>query len=190
MDLVVITDCIDKSQSLLQYASDNGHRIAKLVGCKDEANRYVISLNPDALIVICDEVKGNVLREMQFISKFRPLPVLVFTSDSRTVSIDAAVKAGASAYVINCDDPTRLGALIDVATARFKDQQNLRNELSKTKYALQERKHIEKAKGIVMKMRSISEEQAYDAMRKLAMSNNKRMGEIAEQIISASEVLA
>ena len=189
MDLVVITDCIDKSQSLLQYASGNGYRIAKLVGCKDEASRYVSSLKPDALIVICEEVNGNVLREMQLISKTMPLPVLVFTGDSRSASIDAAVKAGASAYVVNCEDPTRLGALIDVAKARFTEQHNLKIELTKTKYALQERKRIEKAKGIVMKMRSISEEQAYDAMRKLAMSNNKRIGEIAEQIISASEVL-
>lgn len=189
MDLVVITDCIDKSQSLLQYASDNGYRIAKLIGCKDEASRYVSSLSPDALIVICDEVKDNVLREMRFISKSRPLPVLVFTRDSRSVSIDAAVKAGASAYVVDCEDPTRLGALLDVAKARFVEQQNLKNELSKTKYALQERKRVEKAKGIVMKTKSISEEQAYEAMRKLAMSNNKRIGEIAEQIISASEVL-
>jgi response regulator NasT len=91
--------------------------------------------------------------------------------------------------VVDCDDPTRLGALLDVAKARFLEQQNLKNELLKTKYALQERKRVEKAKGIVMKMRSISEEQAYDAMRKLAMNNNKRIGEIAEQIISASEVL-
>jgi response regulator NasT len=189
MNLVVITDCIDKSQSLLRYASENGYRIAKLVGCKDEVSRYVSSLCPDALIVLCDKVESDVLREMRCISESRPVPVLVFTRDSRSDSIDAAVKAGASAYVVDCDDPTRLGALLDVAKARFMQQQKLKNELSKTKYALQERKRVEKAKGIVMKMRSISEEQAYDAMRKLAMNNNKRIGEVAEQIISASEVL-
>jgi response regulator NasT len=65
----------------------------------------------------------------------------------------------------------------------------LKKELDETKYALQERKTIEKAKGIIMESRRLSEGQAYNALRKLAMNHNKRMGEIAEQIIAASEVL-
>ena len=69
------------------------------------------------------------------------------------------------------------------------EQQRLKTELSQTKNALYERKNVEKAKGIIMKTKNLSEDQAYNAMRKLAMNHNKRMGEVAEQIISAAEVL-
>jgi response regulator NasT len=82
-----------------------------------------------------------------------------------------------------------LSSLLGVARARFDEQQRLKKELSMTKNALQERKSVEKAKGIIMKSKSLSEDQAYRAMRRLAMNHNKRIGEIAKQIISASEVL-
>ena len=76
-----------------------------------------------------------------------------------------------------------------MAKSRFDEQQRLKQELLQTKIALSDRKNVEKAKGIIMKTKSVSEDQAYNAMRKLAMNHNKRLGEIAEQIISASEIL-
>lgn len=189
MNLILVADSLDSSQPLLRVASRVGHRILKLIGPGDEASRYVDSLCPDAMIIVSDEIDRPMLREMQSISEKRPTPMLVFTRDSDPESIDYAVKAGATAYVVDCNDPERLGALLSVAKARFEEQQRLRKELMQTKNALQERKSVEKAKGIIMKSKSLSEDQAYKAMRKLAMNHNKRMGEIAEQIISASEVL-
>ena len=189
MDLILVADCLDSSQPLLRVASRAGYRILKLVGPNDEASRYVESLCPDAMIIVSDEIDRPVLREMKAVSDKRPTPMLVFTRDSKPDSIDSAVKAGATAYVVDCNDPDRLGSLLGVARARFDEQQRLKKELMQTKNALQERKSVEKAKGIIMKSKKLSEDQAYKAMRKLAMNHNKRMGEIAEQIISASEVL-
>jgi response regulator NasT len=189
MDLILVADCLDSSQPLLRVASKSGYRILKLVGSNDEASRYVNSLRPDAMIIVSDEIDRSILREMRAVTKTRPIPMLVFTRDSHPESIDLAVKAGATAYVVDCSDPERLGALLGVARARFEEQQRLKQELWQTKNALHERKSVEKAKGIIMKSKSLSEDQAYKAMRKLAMNHNKRMGEIAEQIISASEVL-
>jgi len=146
-------------------------------------------MHPDALIFICNEIDRMALREMKSVGEKQPTPILVFMRDSKEASIAAAVKVGASAYIVDCDDPARLGSLLDVAKARFEEQQQLRDELKQTKDALSERKSVEKAKGIIMKTKSLSEEQAYNAMRKLAMNHNKRIGEIAEQIISASEIL-
>ncbi len=189
MDLILVADCLDNSQPLLRAASNAGYRILKLIGPNDEANSYVETLRPDAMIIVSDEIDRPILREMRAISQKRPTPMLVFTRDSQPESIDAAVKAGASAYVVDCSDPDRLGSLLDVAEARFEEQQRLKKELLRTKNALQERKSVERAKGIIMKSKRLSEDEAYKAMRKLAMNHNKRMGEIAEQIISASEVL-
>jgi response regulator NasT len=189
MDLILVADCLESTQPLLRVASKAGHRIMKLIGPNDEASRYVESLRPDALIFVSDEIDRSLLREMRAVTDKQPTPMIVFTRDSQASSIDAAVKAGATAYVVDCHDPERLGSLLGVAKARFQEQQRLNKELQQTKNALLDRKNIEKAKGIIMKTKSLSEDKAYNAMRKLAMNHNKRIGEIAEQIISASEIL-
>jgi two-component system, response regulator / RNA-binding antiterminator len=189
MDLIFIADSLDSVQPLLRVASRRQYRVSKLIGLKDEAGVYVESLRPDAVIFISDEIDRVVLKSMRDVSEKRPTPMLVFTSDSQQESIDSAVKAGATAYVVDCNDPERLGALLDVARVRFQELERVKKELIKTRNDLQERKRVEKAKGIIMKTKQLSEDQAYSAMRRLAMNHNKRMGEIAEQIISASEVL-
>jgi two-component system, response regulator / RNA-binding antiterminator len=189
MDLIFVSDCLDSIQPLLKVASRCQYRISKLIGPNDEASSYVDSLKPDAVIFVSDEVDRTLLRSMRAVSETRPTPMLVFTRDSQSESIDSAVKAGATAYVVDCDDPGRLAALLDVARARFMEQERIRKELVKTKNDLLERKRVEKAKGIIMQTKRLSEDQAYSAMRRLAMNHNKRIGEIAEQIISASEVL-
>ena len=90
---------------------------------------------------------------------------------------------------MDCSDTGRIDLLLKVAQTRFKEQQSLHKELQDTKNALEARKLIDRAKGIIMKQKSLSEDEAYKAMRKLAMNHNRRIGEIAEQIIAASEVL-
>jgi response regulator NasT len=189
MDLILLADCLDSTQPLLKVASKSGYRIMKLIETKDDACRYVESLRPDALIVVSDDIDRLLLRQMKAITEKQPLPMVVFTRDSNPGSIDAAVKAGATNYVVDCFDPERLSSLLGVAKARFDEQQRLKKELLQTRIALSDRKNVERAKGIIMRTRSVSEDQAYSAMRKLAMNHNKRIGEIAEQIISASEVL-
>ena len=189
MDLILVADCLDSTRPLLEVSAKSGYRILKLIESNDDVDRYVSALRPDALVLVSDEIDRLLLRQMRAISEKQPLPMVVFTRDGNAESIDAAVKAGATAYVVDCHDPERLGSLLGVARARFEEQQRLQNELQQTKDALSERKSIEKAKGIIMKTKKMSEDQAYSAMRKLAMNHNKRIGEIAEQIISASEVL-
>ena len=189
MDLILVADCLNSTQPLLKAASKAGYRILKMIGSNDEASRYVESLRPDAVIFISDEIDRPLLREMRAVTEKQPTPMIVFTRDAQEDSIDSAVKAGATAYVVDCNDPERLGSLLGVAKARFQEQQRLKKELLQTKNALLDRKNIEKAKGIIMKSKSLTEDKAYNAMRKLAMNHNKRIGEIAEQIISASEIL-
>ena len=189
MDLILVADSLESTQPLLRVASKADYRIMKLIESNDDASSYVSSLRPDVLIFVSDEIDRLLLRQMRAVSEKQPTPIIVFTRDSQEASIDAAVKAGASAYVVDCNDPERLGSLIVVAKARFDEQQRMKNELKQTKHALNDRKSVEKAKGIIMKAKSLSEDQAYNSIRKLAMNHNKRIGEIAEQIISAAEVL-
>lgn len=189
MDLILVADSLESTQPLLRVAAKEKYRVMKLIESNDDASSYVASLRPDVLIFISDEIDRMLLRQMRAVTEKSPTSMIVFTRDSQTTSIDAAVKAGATAYVVDCNDPERLSSLIGVAKARFSQQQKIKDELTLTKTALNERKSVEKAKGIIMKTKSLTEDQAYNAIRKLAMNHNKRIGEIAEQIISAAEVL-
>ena len=189
MNLILVTDNLDNSQPVVMAAAAAGYSIVKQVGPHDEASSYVEQYQPDGMIVISDEMDRETLREMRTVVVNNPMPIVVLTRDSSESSIDAAVKAGASAYVVDCSDTSRIGALLRVAKTRFNEQQLLHKELQVTKNALHARKHIDKAKGIIMKQKNLNEEDAYKAMRKLAMNHNKRIGDIAEQIIAAAEVL-
>lgn len=189
MDLMLVADSLESTQPLLAVAAKSDYRICKLIESNDDASHYVESLRPDVLIFISDDIDRILLKQMKAVTSKLPTPMIVFTRDSQSTSIDAAVKAGATLYVVDCDNPERLNSLIGVAQARFDEQQRLRKELQQTKNALNDRKSVERAKGIIMKTKSLSEDQAYNALRKLAMDQNKRIGEIADQVIAAAEVL-
>ena len=189
MNLILVADNPDNSKRVEAAATGAGYRVVKQVGPHDDTNRYIEQYHPDGMIVISDEMDRETLSEMRAVTAHNPLPIVVLTSDSTESSIDSAVRAGASAYVVNCEDDTRIGSLMRVAQTRFKEQQILHKELHDTKNALYERKQVEKAKGIIMKQKNMSEDQAYKAMRKLAMNHNKRIADIAGQVIAAAEVL-
>jgi response regulator NasT len=189
MDLIVVADSLERSQPLLKAAGKAGYRIVKLVGPDDEITPYPKAGSVDATVIICDEIADTQLRAMRSVAQASPMPVLVLTNDGRNESILASVKAGASSYVIECTELSRLDSLLRVATVHY--QQNLlqTNELETMRTALVQRKIIEKAKGIIMKQRNIDEDNAYKAIRKLAMNHNKKIGEVAGQIVTAAEIL-
>jgi two-component system, response regulator / RNA-binding antiterminator len=189
MELIFVADSPLSAQPLVSAAARAGHRVVRHVAPNEDASDYVMTLCPHAIIFITDEVDRIVLRQMQNITDKRPTPMLLFTRDSSEASIDAAVKAGASAYIVDCHDTSRISSLLRVSLTRFNEQQKVAGELKDTRIALQDRKTVEKAKGLIMQQKKVSEDQAYRALRKLAMDRNKRLGEIAELILQASEVL-
>jgi response regulator NasT len=134
-----------------------------------------------------DEALFNGLLRVQAVS---PIPVVLFTADDAQDTIRRAVQSGVSAYVADGVNPSRVRSILDAAMARFQQFKALADELVRTRGQLAERKQIERAKGIIMAQRGLSEEQAYRLMRKTAMDRNKRMAEIADSIIAASELLS
>ncbi len=146
-------------------------------------------MRPDALVVLADSVTPTVLQQLRIIHLQTPLPVVLLTTDATPDAIGKAIKAGVNAYVAGCSEPARIGHLLEVARARFVEFQAMRTELETTKKLLAERKRIERAKGILMKSRNLEENAAYHLLRKLAMDRNKRLGEIADQIINTADLL-
>jgi len=189
MDILLVSDCIEGEHPVAEAARRAACRVVKQVGPNDEAAYHVKRLRPDALVVVSDEIDRSILRELRSVKDTYPLPVLVFTRDSSADSIDAAVKAGASSYIVDCSDLDRLKPLLEVAGARFREQERIESELDSTRQALEDRKVIDKAKGILMKQKSMSEDEAYKALRKMAMDRNKKLGEVAEQLVLVADML-
>ena len=105
------------------------------------------------------------------------------------VALRGAISAGVAAYVVEGLDPTRVKSIVDVAVARFEEHQRVLDELAETKLKLSERELVDKAKGILMKTRGLSEADAYHALRKTAMERGQRVGEVARQLIDISSLL-
>lgn len=129
------------------------------------------------------------LADIQQLIQKLAIPVIIFATDDNLETINLVVKAGVSAYVVDGLENHRLNSIIHIALARFKEQQELKEELEKTKSKLEERKLTDRAKGILIKTRGFSEDEAYHTLRKLAMDRNISIAEMSKNVISMAELL-
>jgi response regulator NasT len=116
-------------------------------------------------------------------------PIAMFVDRSDSASIEAAVEAGVSAYIVDGLKKERVKPILDMAVIRFNAFSRLQRELADAKSALEDRKVVERAKGILMKLRNLSEEEAYALMRQTAMNEKKKMAEIAQSVVMAAGML-
>jgi response regulator NasT len=123
------------------------------------------------------------------VSRIVKRPIAMFVDQSDTASIQASVDAGVSAYIVDGLKKERMKHILDLCISRFNAFSRLQGELDRAKSALEERKVIDRAKGILMKAKQLTEEQAYALLRKTAMNENKKIVEIAQSIITAAELL-
>jgi two-component system, response regulator / RNA-binding antiterminator len=150
----------------------------------------VAELQPDVIIIDSDSPTRDTLEQLSFVNARQPRPIVLFTEDRDNETIQAALQAGVSAYIVAGMQPDRLQPILDVAVARFEQDRALRDELRDTQERLAERKLIERAKGLVMKQKNVDEEEAYRVMRRLAMDRNRKLVEVAQQIIDVSELMS
>ena len=182
--------CDERATGLRLALEGLGHLIvAELAGPQtlwDEVKQH----DPDTLIVDTDAPSRNMLESLCMISTSCPRPIVMFTRDARGESIRDAVRAGVNAYVVDGFAPERVAPIIEAALARFDALQSVRAELAQTKGKLSERKLIDRAKGILMKEKRLSEEDAYRLLRKLAMDRSAPLGTVAEQVITYAKLLS
>lgn len=144
---------------------------------------------PDVVLIDTDSPSRDVLEQLAAVSANAARPVVMFTEDGGSDTIRAALKAGVSAYIVDGFTPGRLDPIMRVAIEHFAAGQQLRTELSDTRRTLAERKVVDRAKGILMKQRAIGEDEAFTALRKLAMAKGIRLGEAAQQVIDIASML-
>ncbi len=151
--------------------------------------KTVEQLEPDVIVIDTASPSRDVLEHLAMVRKHTPRPVVMFASDGSPETIRAVTQAGVSAYVVDGLDERRIRSIVEVAVARFEEQQDLRSQLAQANLRLAERKLIERAKGLLMKSRGLDEEAAYAALRKAAMDRNVKLAEIAQRVVDAVDFL-
>jgi len=187
--VLLVDRSVGRAAVLEQALGDAGYSVVGRIAASDDLQAAVQRIEPDVIIIDMDSPDRDTLEHMRGISAERPKPIVMFAEDGDSVTIEEAVRAGVSAYIVDGLNATRVKPIMDVAIARFREFQALRQELADAKHSLAERKDIERAKGILMQQRDWNEQEAYEALRKLAMDRNLRIGEVARNIIAVADLL-
>jgi two-component system, response regulator / RNA-binding antiterminator len=149
----------------------------------------IYALDPDIILIDLENPSRDVLEQMFQVSRAVRRPIAMFVDQSDAASIQASVDAGVSAYIVDGLKKERIKPILDLCVSRFNAFSKLQDELDRTKSALEERKVIERAKGILMKLKGLTEDEAYVLLRSTAMREKKKLSEIAQSILTASELL-
>lgn len=189
MRVMLVDENEGRSAILQQALLDAGHEVVARIQSSAEMLQQMSEVELDMVIIDKDSPDQQILAQMSAISQSQPKPIVFFSQQGDGEMIDKAIKAGVSAYVIDGVDGKRIAPIMAVATARFREFQELKNELEETKSTLVERKSIDKAKGILMQKKGMSEDEAYHALRKMAMDKNIKIVEAATQLIAVAQLL-
>jgi response regulator NasT len=149
----------------------------------------IYSLDPDVILIDLENPSRDVLEQMFQMSRVVKRPIAMFVDQSDAASIEAAVDAGVSAYIVGGLHKERIKNILDLCISRFNAFARLQDELDRTRTALEERKVIDRAKGILMKAKQLSEEEAYALLRRTAMNEKKKIAEVAQSVVTAAELL-
>jgi response regulator NasT len=143
---------------------------------------------PDIVIVDLDLPDRDTIEQLRVATKEMPRPIVMFVDQTDDAGMQAAIDAGVSAYVVDGLTAKRVKPVLDVAIARFHAFEQLRLELDLARLGLAERRIIDRAKGILMKTRGFTEEEAYAALRSKAMSEQRKIADIAQSVVSVAEL--
>ncbi|MES2025933.1 MAG: ANTAR domain-containing protein [Pseudomonadota bacterium] len=149
----------------------------------------VAQMQPDMIIIDAESDARDVLEHVVMATRDARRPIVLFTEDKAKSSMEAAMAAGVSAYIVAGLQSERIKPVLDVAMARFNAEQKLLTELSDTKLKLAERKTIERAKGLLMERHKISEDEAYTKLRRMAMDKNLKLSELAQRVLDIADLL-
>lgn len=145
--------------------------------------------DPDVVVIDLEDPSRDALADMFLVSKHVRRPITMFVDQSDAASIEAAVEAGVSAYIVDGLKKERMQPILATCISRFNAFKRLREELDEARSQLEDRKLIDRAKAIVMRLKGLPEEDAYALMRRTAMNEKRKLAEIARSIITAAEVL-
>ncbi|MDQ0995076.1 response regulator NasT [Phyllobacterium ifriqiyense] len=151
--------------------------------------RQIEIIGPDVIVIDIETPNRDMLEHLFQLTRSVRKPIAMFVDRSDSSSIEAAVEAGVSAYIVDGLKKERVKPILDMAVSRFKAFSRLQQELAEARSALEERKIIDRAKGILMKSRSMSEDEAYSLLRQTAMNEKRKIADIAQSVVTAAALL-
>lgn len=144
---------------------------------------------PDVIVIALDAITEDLITDLHTLNQQLPLPVIVFSRDDSIETINKVIQAEVSAYIVDGLAAHRVNSIIQVAVARFKQRQTMKDALEEARAQLEDRRQIDRAKAILIKTQNFSEHEAYHTLRKLAMGRNITVGEMARNVIAMAELL-
>ncbi len=189
LHIVIVEENAAKARIFLDGLSDAGDFRTTIISEPTGLARQLAGLRPDVVLIAMDSPNRDMMEQVTLAATPAQRPVAMFVDKTDSEMMRAAINAGVSAYIVDGLRKDRIRPIIEAAIARFQNFSQLREELQATKLALAERKTLDRAKGILMKKRGISEEDAYALIRKAAMDEGKRVVDIAQSIVTAAEFL-
>lgn len=191
LTIIVVEPDRDRALQIVDALRDAGAEHAiHVVAEPSSLTRQVEKIQPDVVLIDIADPSRDMLEELALASGPDERPVAMFVDHSTEGLTALAIDAGVSAYVVDGMAPDRIKPVLDAAIMRFRKFHRLRVELDETKRALEERKLIDRAKGMIMKSRGVTEDEAYALLRSAAMSQNKRIAEVAAALVSTAGLLA
>ena len=187
---VLIVDANPARRALLvQSLESNGCLVLECTTFSVDLLQALPQLQPDVIVMDADAPERDTLENVCMISRDQARPIVLFTDDEDAEKMTQAMRAGVTSYVVKGIAPDRIKPILQVAVLRFAEHQELRQDLATAQIQLAERKQIERAKGIVMQQKNISEEAAYQLLRKMAMERNAKLADIAAQVVDLAQAL-
>ena len=189
LKVMLIEESIASPSIVQETLIQQGYVVLARLACKEDLFPHVETHDPELIVVNVQVPDAKLLLQLGHLNEVLPKPIVVFSGNCGNDIVEAAVQVGVSAFIVDGFSAERLQHLLNVAIARHKKFNSLKQELDKTKENLANRKLIEKAKGLIMKQRKCSEDDAYNALRRLAMDRNQKLVDVARNVIEVSSLL-
>jgi response regulator NasT len=187
--VLVISESAERAEILKAGIRLGGHELIDVLSPDSAFSPALERGRPDALLLEAQVPSVDLLDRLLDAMGSKLVPFAVFAGEASPQAIENGVRAGAAAYVVDGLEAARVPAILQVALARFDYISALRSELGLAQQKLAERKFVERAKGLLMKARNLSEDEAYHTLRRMAMERNRRMGDVARSVIEMAELL-
>ncbi|WP_417832290.1 ANTAR domain-containing response regulator [Terasakiella sp.] len=189
LKILVIDENETRAAILLEGLRASGLTCVEWLKDTRGLSERIFMLDPDVILIDLEDPNRDVLEQMFQVSREVRRPIAMFVDSSDSQSISQAVDAGVSAYIVDGLKSERVRSIVEMTVSRFNAFSKLHKELAEAKNALQDRKVLERAKGILMTQRGIGEAEAYALLRKTAMNKGQKISDIASSIVTASEIL-
>ncbi|ASP69099.1 ANTAR domain-containing response regulator [Sinorhizobium meliloti] len=189
LTILVIDENAIRASIIDEGLREAGHGKVTVIHEVHGVARVIETLRPDVIVIDIENPNRDMMEHLFQLTRTVGRPIAMFVDRSDTASIEAAVEAGVSAYIVDGLKKERVKPILDMAVSRFKAFSRLQRELAEAKSALEERKLVERAKGILMKMRGLSEDEAFALLRQTAMNEKKKISEIAQSVVTAAGLL-